>query len=116
MRHSIFVGLFLLYGCSDNPRMWRESEIREIAEDYADASSGDETTIDSAAQVAELQNEIEQLKEENARMLRVLADMSTDEKWQSDSFDRLFKNDETLRQNLNTLLTRSGQAPIPRVD
>lgn len=54
--------LLLLSGCSDQKSMWRESEIRQIAEDESDAA-----TESLRTRISELEAEIEHIKDVNAR-------------------------------------------------
>lgn len=57
-----------LSACGDRPRMWRESEIQAIAEDFADAAASDGATMvegDLSTRINELEQRIDQLESEN---------------------------------------------------
>ena len=57
-----------LSACSDRPRMWRESEIQAIAEDFADAAATDGATMvegDLSTRIDELQRRVDDLEREN---------------------------------------------------
>lgn len=57
-----------LSACSDQPKMWRQSEIEEIAdnraEDFADAGSAD-VANELAGQINQLEQRIDDLEREN---------------------------------------------------
>ncbi|SMQ68898.1 hypothetical protein SAMN06297468_1170 [Altererythrobacter xiamenensis] len=97
----LFGGAVLILGCSDQPKLWKRSEIETIAEDFADAS-----TIGGALE-ASYQARISRLEEENQALRAQLAQ-------QQREIDRLFENDEAIRQNFNYLGRHHGIAPMPK--
>ncbi len=70
MRRILVLGTLAvcLASCSDRPRMWRESEIQAIAEDFADAAASDGATMvegDLSTRINELEQRIVDLEQEN---------------------------------------------------
>lgn len=79
------------------------------SEAYDLAVSNDARIIALEAQIDDLEASNEYLEKQVNGMIR-LNDV------EAESFDRLFTNDETLRQNVNYLRSLHGQAPVARAD
>lgn len=114
----VLLTLPLLAACDDIPHAWSENDLREIArheaEDIADAASGGGRSNEALERrVLELEAQIVELK--LARINDAQAALKH-RNYADESIDRLFKNDETVVSNLNWLLAKQGQSPIPKAD
>lgn len=103
---------FALAGCDSIPHSWTRGEIEDIAADAA-ADAIDDTPGVSAPELAVT---VARLEAQVAKLEKEQAEDDDSGLWTDEAFDRLYRNDETLRQNVNWLLAQQGVKPIPRVD
>jgi hypothetical protein len=81
---------------------------------------GQSGTSEVERRLGAVESEVAQLRlehEQDANLIARLAKANVEhDRYSTDAFDRLFKNDETFRLNVNALRAAQGWQPIPTAD
>lgn len=118
VRAAALICCLLLAGCDDQKQHWSQGDIRAIANDDR-LGVLENKIIDLQAKVEDLERKNLELRGSQLKLtdevLTLRKSDQTDLKYNTEAFERLFKNDETFRQNVNWLLARNGGQQIPKV-
>lgn len=107
----------LLGGCDEIPHAWTRQEVIDISRANAAGQSG---TSEVERRLGAVEIEVAQLRREHEQDANLIARLTKanveHDRYSTDAFDRLFKNDETFRLNVNALRAAQGWQPIPTAD
>jgi len=109
---ALSIACLLLAGCSDIPHAWSRQEIIDISR----ANAVPQSTPELERRIDALEAEVSRLRQEQDKDIATLAAITKGQSdrnaYDDDSLSRLFKNDETFRQNVNALRAVHGWPPI----